>query len=107
MMQINKVYSVKTIDRVAAELAETIDRVFDLAIDMETEDSAIWSTVPATTVSSPSLRLGSKTCKSSSKWTAIANGDLAVAYAGLKLPISLWWLCLCDTSAFGKISEAG
>ena len=25
----------------------------------------------------------------------------------LQLPISLWWLCPCDTSAFGKISEAG
>lgn len=40
--QLNKVYSVKTIDRVAAELGETIDRLFDLAIDMETEDGVIW-----------------------------------------------------------------
>ena len=41
-MQLNKVYSVKTIDRVAAELGETVDRIFDLVIDMETEDGVIW-----------------------------------------------------------------
>lgn len=41
-MQLNKVHSVKTIDRVAAELGETIDRLFDMAIDMETEDCVIW-----------------------------------------------------------------
>ena len=41
-MQINKVYSVKTIDRVASELGETVDRIFDLAIDMEPEDGVIW-----------------------------------------------------------------
>ncbi|SMD05060.1 hypothetical protein [Primorskyibacter flagellatus] len=41
-MQLNKVYSVKTIDRVAAELGETVDRIFNLAIDMETEDGVIW-----------------------------------------------------------------
>ncbi|MDD9709374.1 hypothetical protein PVW53_18350 [Seohaeicola sp. SP36] len=41
-MQLNKMYSVKTIDRVAAELGETVDRIFDLAIDMETEDGVIW-----------------------------------------------------------------
>ena len=35
-------YSVQTIDRVAAELGETVDRIFDLAIDMETEDGVIW-----------------------------------------------------------------
>lgn len=33
---------VKTIDRVAAELGETVDRIFDLAIDMATEDGVIW-----------------------------------------------------------------
>lgn len=42
IMQLNKVYSVKTIDCVAAELGETVDRIFDLAIDMETEDGVIW-----------------------------------------------------------------
>ena len=41
-MQLNKVHSVKTIDRVATELGETVDRLFDLAIDMETEDGVIW-----------------------------------------------------------------
>lgn len=41
-MQLNKVHSVKTIDRAAAELGETVDRLFDLAIDMETEDGVIW-----------------------------------------------------------------
>ncbi|MGD7428400.1 hypothetical protein [Ralstonia pseudosolanacearum] len=41
-MQLNKVHSIKTIDRVAAELGETVDRLFDLAIDMETEDGIIW-----------------------------------------------------------------
>ena len=41
-MQLNKVYSVKTFDRVAAELGETVDRIFDLAFDMETEDGVIW-----------------------------------------------------------------
>ncbi len=41
-MQLNKIHSVKTIDRVAAELGETVDRIFDLAIDMETEDGVIW-----------------------------------------------------------------
>ncbi|MDB6179709.1 hypothetical protein PAF17_19920 [Paracoccus sp. Z330] len=30
------------IDRVAAELEETVDRIFDLAIEMETEDGVIW-----------------------------------------------------------------
>ncbi len=41
-MQLNKIHSVKTIDCVAAELGETVDRLFDLAIDMEPEDGVIW-----------------------------------------------------------------
>lgn len=41
-MQLNKVHSVKTIDRVAVELGETVDRLFDLAVDMEPEDGVIW-----------------------------------------------------------------
>jgi predicted membrane GTPase involved in stress response len=41
-MQLNKIHSVKTIDRVAAGLGKTVDRIFDLAIDMETEDGVIW-----------------------------------------------------------------
>ena len=36
-MQRNKVHAVKTIDRVAAELGETVVRIFDIAIEMETE----------------------------------------------------------------------
>jgi hypothetical protein len=42
IMQLNKVHSVKTIDRVASEMGETVDRVFDLAIDIEAEDGVIW-----------------------------------------------------------------
>ncbi|SFK17352.1 hypothetical protein, partial [Celeribacter halophilus] len=42
IMQLNKVHSVKTIERVAAGLGETVDRIFDLAINMETEDGVIW-----------------------------------------------------------------
>ena len=41
IMQLNKVHSVKTIDRVAAELGAIVDRLFDLAIDMGTEDGVI------------------------------------------------------------------
>ena len=41
-MQLNKVHSVKTIDRVAAELGETVDRLHDLVIGLEPEDGMIW-----------------------------------------------------------------
>lgn len=41
-MQLNKVYAVKTVDRVAVELGETVDRLHDLAIGMEPEDGIIW-----------------------------------------------------------------
>lgn len=41
-MQLNTVYAVKTVDRVAAELGETVDRLHDLAISMEPEDGIIW-----------------------------------------------------------------
>ena len=41
-MQLNKVYSVRTIDRVAVELGETVNKIFDLATGMETEDGIIW-----------------------------------------------------------------
>ena len=41
-MQLNKVYAVKTVDRVAVELGETVDRLHDLAISMEPEDGMIW-----------------------------------------------------------------
>ena len=41
-MQLNKVHAVETVDRVAAELGETVDRLHDLAIAMEPEDGVIW-----------------------------------------------------------------
>ncbi|GAB1479145.1 hypothetical protein MASR2M74_17050 [Paracoccaceae bacterium] len=41
-MQLNKVYAVKTVDRVAAELGKTVDRLHDLAIGMEPEHGIIW-----------------------------------------------------------------
>jgi hypothetical protein len=41
-MQLNKIHSVKTVDRVAAELGETVDRLHELAIRMEPEDGVIW-----------------------------------------------------------------
>ena len=41
-MQLNKVHSVKTIDRVAAELGESVDRLFAIAVGMEPEDGVIW-----------------------------------------------------------------
>jgi hypothetical protein len=41
-MQLNKVYAVKTADRVAAELGETVDHNHDLAIGTEPEDGVIW-----------------------------------------------------------------
>jgi len=41
-MQLNKVHSVETIDRVAAELGESVDLLHELAINMETEDGVIW-----------------------------------------------------------------
>ncbi len=42
ILQLNKVHSVKTIDRVAAELGETVDRLFEIANDMAPEDGVIW-----------------------------------------------------------------
>lgn len=47
-MRLNKVHSVKTIDRVAAELGESVDRIFELAINMEPEDGVVWVYGPAT-----------------------------------------------------------
>lgn len=41
-MQLNKVHSVTTVDRVAAELGESVDYLHDLAIGMEPEDGIIW-----------------------------------------------------------------
>ena len=41
-MHTNKVHSVKTIDRVARELGESVDWLFDIADEMDTEDGVIW-----------------------------------------------------------------
>lgn len=41
-MQLNKVHSISTIERVADELGETVDRLHGLAINMEPEDGVIW-----------------------------------------------------------------
>jgi hypothetical protein len=41
-MHVNKVYRVRTIDRVAKDLGEDIDFLFDVAIEMEPEDGLIW-----------------------------------------------------------------
>lgn len=42
IMHVNKVYSVKTIDRVARELGESVDWLHDVADEMDTEDGVIW-----------------------------------------------------------------
>jgi hypothetical protein len=42
IMHVNKVHSVKTIDRVARELGESIDWLHDVAGEMDTEDGVIW-----------------------------------------------------------------
>jgi hypothetical protein len=42
IMHINKVHHVKTISRVANELGEDEDWLFEIAIDMEIEDGVIW-----------------------------------------------------------------
>ena len=41
-MHVNKVDHVKTIDRVAKELGENADWLYDVAIEMDTEDGVIW-----------------------------------------------------------------
>ncbi len=41
-MHINKVHHVKTISRVAKELGEDEDWLFEIAIGMEVEDGVIW-----------------------------------------------------------------
>ena len=42
IMHVNKVHSVKTIDRVAKELGERVDWLHDVADEMDTEDGVIW-----------------------------------------------------------------
>ena len=41
-MHVNKVDHVTTIDRVAAQLGESVDFLHDVANEMETEDGVIW-----------------------------------------------------------------
>ena len=41
-MHVNKVSRVRTIDRVAKDLGEGVDFLFDVAIEMEPEDDLIW-----------------------------------------------------------------
>ena len=41
-MHINKVHHVTTINRVAEDLGEDPDWLFDVAIEMEIEDGVIW-----------------------------------------------------------------
>jgi hypothetical protein len=40
-MHVNKVYRVRTIDRVAKDLGEDVDFLFDVAIEMEPENGLI------------------------------------------------------------------
>lgn len=41
-MQVNKVYSVRTLTLVAKDLGEDADWLADIALDMEPEDGLIW-----------------------------------------------------------------
>jgi len=41
-MHVNKVDHVTTIDRVAAQLGESVDVVYDVALEMDTEDGIVW-----------------------------------------------------------------
>jgi hypothetical protein len=42
IMHVNKVHSVKTIDRVATELGESVDWLHEVSEEMDTEDGVIW-----------------------------------------------------------------
>jgi len=41
-MPVNKVHRVTTIDRVAADLVENVDFLYDVALGLDTEDGVIW-----------------------------------------------------------------
>ena len=41
-MHVNKVYYVRTIDRVAEDLGESVDWLHDISIGMDPEDGVIW-----------------------------------------------------------------
>ena len=53
-MHVNKVSRVRTIDRVAKDLGEEVNFLFDVAIEMEPEDGLIWVLSSATKASWPS-----------------------------------------------------
>jgi hypothetical protein len=42
IMHVNKVHSVKTIERVARELGKSVDWIHEVAEEMDTEDGVIW-----------------------------------------------------------------
>lgn len=41
-MHVNKVHRLTTIDRVAADLGENVDRLYEIALEMDVEDGIIW-----------------------------------------------------------------
>ena len=41
-MQVNKVHSVTTINRVAEDLGESVDWLHEVALEMDVEDGVIW-----------------------------------------------------------------
>jgi hypothetical protein len=41
-MLVNKVHHVTTIDRVAADIGESVDWLHDVAMEMDVEDGVIW-----------------------------------------------------------------
>ena len=41
-MHVNKVHRVTTIECVAVNLGETVDWLYDVALEMDTEDGVIW-----------------------------------------------------------------
>ena len=41
-MHVNKVHRVTTIDRVADDLGESVDWLYDVAMEMDAEDGVIW-----------------------------------------------------------------
>ncbi len=69
-MQLNKV---KTIDRLAAELGESVDRLFELAINMEPEDGVVWVYGPGDDSVTAFSVFGIQTCARSSEPTENAG----------------------------------
>jgi hypothetical protein len=63
-MHVNKVHRVTTIDRVAADLGESVDWLHDVAMGMDAEDGVIWSMDQATT------RLWRSLTSASRRWSS-------------------------------------